>query len=131
MRIHQQRLNMSDIPTTLKEHVDWLAEKYAVSSSSEAQSIGMLVQFYRDNIDRDPNRAEDVKLYRIEDHWERLNVETRRVIAEGTNMVNGLFTMTEVNKWLENHPLTEDIPEFKQVRNHNIEVIPINNKPLI
>lgn len=112
-------------------YAEVLENRYRFDSSGEAKAAMELVRFYRANKDRDPNRTENAQLYRIEDHWERLNVETRRVIAEGTNMVNGLFTMVEVNEWLKSHPLNEDIPEFKQVRNHNIEVIPVNNEPLI
>jgi hypothetical protein len=120
---------MSDIPTTLKEHVDWLAEKYAVSSASEAQSIGMLVQFYRDNIDRDPERTGE--LYKIHDHWERINTEVYRVITDGTNIVNGLFTEDGAKAYIEKQPVRTELPEFCQARLHRYEMIKIENQPLI
>lgn len=108
-----------------------LEGRYRFDSSGEAKAAHELIRFYRANKDRDPNRTENEPLYKIEDHWERLNAETRRVIAEGTNMVSGLFTMAEANKWMKEHPLEEQLPEFNQVRIHNIEVIEVTNNPLI
>jgi len=118
------------VPMTLEQHVEALEQQFAVDSSGTAQSVHFLTKFYRDNVDRDPNRVADEDLYTIEDHWTRCNAETERVIAEGTKYVAGLFTIREVEDYIRENGADEPMPKFNQVRSHLFEFKKVDNNPL-
>jgi hypothetical protein len=111
-------------------YAEVLEKEYRFSSSGVAKAAFELIKFYRANKDRDPNRTEN-KLFKIEDHWSRHNVETNRLIAEGANHVNGLFTIDEAEAYIKTKDVREEIPNFSQYRVHEFKLIPVDNNPLI
>jgi len=99
-------------------------------SSGEAKAICKLIAFYEANKDRDPNRTE-TELYSIKDEWVRHNAKTDRVIAEGTNRINGMFTMEEAQAYVAKQDERVELEKFNQYRLHSFIIEEITSKPLV
>jgi len=114
-------------------YVDYLEGIWKYKNCGEAKAIAELIEFYRANKDRDPNRTE-TELFSIKDEWVRHNAQTDRVIAEGMHHVHGTFTKEEAEAYIAEQPVRvegELTTKFNQYRLHTYVIEKITSNPLV